>query len=87
MAKEPKLDQPEDVTHLQIDEKYVRDVQARKINELNEQNTLLLALANQQNDQLKAQQEVIDELSQSLENRQQRRAKPKTATPSKKRKQ
>lgn len=76
MAKETKLAEPSDVENLQIESRFITQVQERKITELNTQNTLLLALANQQNEEIGQLREAIDELSKQLENRQQRRAKP-----------
>lgn len=81
MAKkeETPLGAPEDVTQLQIQERFIREVQGRKINEINEQNTLLLALANQQNEEIRTLREALDAATAELANRQQRRAATRPA--------
>lgn len=82
------LQEPGDVQNLQIEARFINDVLQAKLRECDQQNTLLLALANQQQEQINTLQNAVDELARSQQNREQRRASVKKPTnPSKKRKQ
>lgn len=78
MAKtKEKLERPEDVGEIQIESRHIQSVLEKKLTECDRQNTLLLALVNQQQEEIVTLRASVDEAAQSLQNREQRRAATK----------
>lgn len=74
----------EEMPNIEVDPMRVLRVTERKLDEANRQNTLLMALVGQLQDQNRELSEMVEELAKTTENRAQRRTTPKPIKPTKK---